>query len=581
MEDPARAMGDARAHPELGLIYSLGLLSCMYMFYLVTDYRLLPAIRVLCERLHIPDDVAGATLLGAALNAPELFTSAVSAFATNGSVGVGIVMGSFNFNIFLITGATALVARRKLRSRQLRVEWLFLQRDVYFYSIAVAMIALFCKDGLLEWWESLAMVLTYALYVLVCLASGRITRFCCPAKEYKPRRRRSALVRVATQGQFDITLYPRDLEKARTFSRRDLSNEAVVAELKKERSYRFQLESLRVQERAPHELILSRSQQISADLSGRSRESLDPMVAEGPGPLRLGSAPVDTNPLLEASPYSRLTRAFSNPIAVGKLDFGHRLTKEEERQFIHIATHPEAPDKINVDMRLVNCAHDEMSKDEPWATDVLEIAENIELEEEAEAYHSQHLLAWPKYRTIWEKALYVVNFPLYVIITYTIPSGEALYPVSITISILWLAVVSYCLSILSGRFGDALHIQDSVVGLTIDSIGTSLPNMLAAVVAGKSGRSETAICQAFGSNTFDALVAFGLVHLVKSVCTDFRPIQLSAQGVARDSIIDLVLVAMYIWFFYFFRFRLTRSFGCACIFTYLAWLGYQLYNVYK
>ena len=50
---------------------------------------------------------------------------------------------------------------------------------------------------------------------------------------------------------------------------------------------------------------------------------------------------------------------------------------------------------------------------------------------------------------------------------------------------------------------------------------------------------------------------------------------------SHPSVIDLVLVAMYIWFFYFFRFRLTRSFGCLCIFTYLAWLGYQLYNVYK
>ncbi len=70
-------------------VSSLGLLLCCYVFYLVTDYRLLPAIRVVCEKLHVPDDVAGATLLGASLNAPELFTSVASAFFTNtNSVGV-------------------------------------------------------------------------------------------------------------------------------------------------------------------------------------------------------------------------------------------------------------------------------------------------------------------------------------------------------------------------------------------------------------------------------------------------------------------------------------------------------------
>ena len=78
---------------------------------------------------HIP------TVLGAALNAPELFTAMISTLATDNDVGIGIVMGSFNFNIFIVTGVVALVARRKLRSRQLKIEWLFLQRDVYFYAI--------------------------------------------------------------------------------------------------------------------------------------------------------------------------------------------------------------------------------------------------------------------------------------------------------------------------------------------------------------------------------------------------------------------------------------------------------------
>ena len=49
-----------------------------------------------------------------------------------------------------------------------------------------------------------------------------------------------------------------------------------------------------------------------------------------------------------------------------------------------------------------------------------------------------------------------------------------------------------------------------------------MPNLLAAVMASKQGKVETAICQAFGSNTFDALVAFGLVQGLRCCANGLR-----------------------------------------------------------
>jgi len=44
-----------------------------YGFYIVTDVFLVPSVSSLCNRLHIPDDVAGAgTLAGAGLRVPRL-----------------------------------------------------------------------------------------------------------------------------------------------------------------------------------------------------------------------------------------------------------------------------------------------------------------------------------------------------------------------------------------------------------------------------------------------------------------------------------------------------------------------------
>ena len=48
------------------------------------------AITDCCAELEIPDDVAGATLLAAGCNAPELFASIIAIYISNSPVGVGV-----------------------------------------------------------------------------------------------------------------------------------------------------------------------------------------------------------------------------------------------------------------------------------------------------------------------------------------------------------------------------------------------------------------------------------------------------------------------------------------------------------
>lgn len=121
-------------------------------FYLVTDVFFLPAISILIEKLHIPDDLAGATILGAALNAPELFSNLIGVFVLKNPVGLGLVMGSFNFNLLCISGFTAIFSRQHLRSRQLKLEWRYLQRDAGIYMLAVLLLITVAGDGQLQAW---------------------------------------------------------------------------------------------------------------------------------------------------------------------------------------------------------------------------------------------------------------------------------------------------------------------------------------------------------------------------------------------------------------------------------------------
>uniref|UniRef100_A0A673BHD5 Solute carrier family 24 member 3 n=1 Tax=Sphaeramia orbicularis TaxID=375764 RepID=A0A673BHD5_9TELE len=88
-------------------------LHTIYMFCalaLVCDDYFVPSLEKICERLHLSEDVAGATFMAAGSSAPELFTSVIGVFITKGDVGVGTIVGSAVFNILCIIGVCGFFA---------------------------------------------------------------------------------------------------------------------------------------------------------------------------------------------------------------------------------------------------------------------------------------------------------------------------------------------------------------------------------------------------------------------------------------------------------------------------------------
>jgi len=83
----------------------------LYMFYCmaaICDEYLVPAVDKICERFHIPEDVAGATLVAFACNGPELLTNVCGIFVTKSSVGMGTIVGSAIFNVLIICASCPL-----------------------------------------------------------------------------------------------------------------------------------------------------------------------------------------------------------------------------------------------------------------------------------------------------------------------------------------------------------------------------------------------------------------------------------------------------------------------------------------
>lgn len=59
-------------------------------------------------------DVAGASVMAAAVACPELFVNILATFFTEGDVGVGTVVGTGLFNILLVPGLCILMADQKV-----------------------------------------------------------------------------------------------------------------------------------------------------------------------------------------------------------------------------------------------------------------------------------------------------------------------------------------------------------------------------------------------------------------------------------------------------------------------------------
>ena len=143
-------------------------LAMFYGLALVCEEFMVPSLAILCDRFSIPPHVAGATLLAAGCNAPELIASAIAMFVTRSTVGAGTIVGSAPFNILVICGASALAVGGIALNL-----WLVGREVVCLLSVLVAF-AMVMSDGRVDWYEALFLLSIYVGYVLLCVHWERV-----------------------------------------------------------------------------------------------------------------------------------------------------------------------------------------------------------------------------------------------------------------------------------------------------------------------------------------------------------------------------------------------------------------------
>ena len=117
----------------------------------------------------------------------------------------------------------------------------------------------------------------------------------------------------------------------------------------------------------------------------------------------------------------------------------------------------------------------------------------------------------------------------------------------------------------ASRIAIELGMSQTLVGLTIVSIGTSLPELVTSVVAARKNEVDMAVGNAVGSNIFNILMVLGISSAISPV------------ALIRENIIDIVLLMVFsvmVWIFAGTRKKIERKEGIIMVVVYMVYCAY-------
>ena len=122
-------------------------------------------------------------------------------------------------------------------------------------------------------------------------------------------------------------------------------------------------------------------------------------------------------------------------------------------------------------------------------------------------------------------------------------------------------MVVNCSETIARGFG----LSETLIGLTICSIGTSLPELVTSVVAAKKNQAGMALGNVIGSNIFNILLVGGLASAISPIVVNMNNL---------IDIVILVAVSLYIMILVWRKQLLTRAGGVSMLAIYAAYMVY-------
>ena len=117
----------------------------------------------------------------------------------------------------------------------------------------------------------------------------------------------------------------------------------------------------------------------------------------------------------------------------------------------------------------------------------------------------------------------------------------------------------------ASRIASDLGMTQTLIGLTIVSIGTSLPELVTSIVATRKGDSGLALGNAIGSNIFNILFILGMSATI------------SPLHILSESVIDCVILlvsGILLFVFAYTKKSMNRTEGAICVLSYIGYTAY-------
>lgn len=113
-----------------------------------------------------------------------------------------------------------------------------------------------------------------------------------------------------------------------------------------------------------------------------------------------------------------------------------------------------------------------------------------------------------------------------------------------------------------------LGMSETVIGLTVVAIGTSLPELMTSIIAARRGQNDVAFGNVIGSNIFNVLGILGATALIS-------PLSVPPAIIALDIWVMLGATAL-LFLFAMTQWRVSRGEGVTLVILYLSYLGVLL-----
>lgn len=573
-----------------------------YGFHVVCDEFFVPALQVMCERLNVPDSVAGATVMAAGASSPEMFTNFISIFAFRSDVGTGTVVGSELFNQLVICGTCA------VQCEELSLDWRLLVRELGFYSLSVIWLYLsLCQISRerVTWLEASGFVLMQVVYVIVCIYTPALVASLCPGsgeaayEALSDSEAAAASPERHSPGRGEVDLERPLLQEVEAPGENgDMSDSSDSSDAEEPPT--------------PGRGVPLAGKQAAAGvtMAQARRESFRRLTRTETEQLR-GTAFKDA--LMDGWVH-RMSRSgqFDHRrwlvLEKGKLHYvkspltyregdGSRMVASEARlEAVSVVPDPDDETRFLV-MGGEKEARFSVSTPElrdRWVSKILSWKAGWEFRGRSggEGGGGGHHREEHSLRRWCSSLSYTALAPFESAIRLTVPNMQLhpeLYPLTIVMCCVWMAGLSYVMTYSGDRAGQIIGVSSSVVGLTVGAAGTSLPNLFASSIVARKGQGDMAIANAFGSNIFNINIALGLPWLCAALLyhepwsvapkqTEGHPIRKSS--LAFNTVLLIVFILFFIITILITKLKLNRLTGFIFLASYVLYLAYAIFADY-